>query len=146
MPNVARKRLRECRKDGGISALGPSFKERVGSPFGRNRKAAPETTTRAVTDVQLVEANLGKRDRLAAVAMEYMDAVVDCRRSAHRRDRPCRWQYGWARPVEWRCCRRRFVGWPHRQRHARWQCRWRHWRWRPEHWRRYWGWGSRYRW
>jgi Putative transposase DNA-binding domain len=76
MPNAARKRLRESREDGGIPALGPVLKGRVGSPFGRNRKAAPETTTRAVTDIQLVEANLGKRDRLAAVAMEYMDAVA----------------------------------------------------------------------
>ncbi len=76
MPNAARKCLLEARKDGGIPALGQSLKGRVGSPFGRNRKAAPETTQRAVTDIQLVEANLGKRDSLAAVAMEYMDAMA----------------------------------------------------------------------
>jgi hypothetical protein len=76
MPNAARKCLLEARKDGGIPALGQSLKRRVGSPFGRNRKAAPETTQRAVTDIQLVEANFGKRDSLAAVAMEYMDAMA----------------------------------------------------------------------
>ena len=33
MPNAARKCLLESRKDGGIPALGPSFKGRVGSPL-----------------------------------------------------------------------------------------------------------------
>lgn len=77
MPNVARKQLLEARSQKApITWLPPRTGAHVlGLPGGRQHKASPPATQRAIADIRLDEVNPGKRDSLAAVAMEYTWAV-----------------------------------------------------------------------